>query len=205
MLEPLKIAFAESETGKKGIEELEQFYAYLDSSKLRNEVLFDIKLARGLNYYTGCIFEVESKEAKMGSIGGGGRYDDLTSGFGLKGMSGVGVSFGAERIFDIMEELDKFPKENANLAKILLVAFDNESHLFAFQAVTQLRKAGINADIYPEPAKMQKQMTYANRRGFSYVGIIGEAEQKEQKVMLKNMNSGEQALLSINEIISVLK
>jgi histidyl-tRNA synthetase len=204
-LDALSPFFAQSEIGLKGIEELKQFHNYLDNSNLSNEVAFDIKLARGLNYYTGCIFEVESKDAKMGSIGGGGRYDDLTSGFGLKGMSGVGISLGAERIFDIMEELDKFPKENANLAKILFVAFDDVSHLFAFQAVTKLRQAGINADIYPEAAKMQKQMTYANRRGFHYVGIVGEAEREAGKIMLKNMVSGEQELVDAETIIKQLQ
>jgi histidyl-tRNA synthetase len=204
-LSSLKPFFATSETGLKGIEELEQFHQYLDSSELYNKVSFEITLARGLNYYTGCIFEVESLDAKMGSIGGGGRYDDLTSGFGLKGMSGVGVSLGAERIFDIMEELDKFPKENAHLAKVLFVSFDEKSHHFAFQSVSTLRKAGINADIYPEAAKMQKQMTYANRRGFAYVAIIGDAEREANKIMLKNMLTGEQQLLGIEEIISVFE
>jgi histidyl-tRNA synthetase len=204
-LAELKVFFAESEIGLKGIAELEQFHNYLDNSELTNEVAFDITLARGLTYYTGCIFEVSSKDAKMGSIGGGGRYDDLTGVFGLKGVSGVGVSFGAERIFDIMEELDKFPKNNANQAKVLFVSFDEASHLFAFQAVTQLRKAGINADIYPEPAKMQKQMTYANRRNFANVAIVGEAEREAGKVMLKNMESGEQVLLSVKAIIEKLR
>jgi histidyl-tRNA synthetase len=204
-LSSLKPFFATSEIGLKGIEELEQFHQYLDSSELYNKVSFEITLARGLNYYTGCIFEVESLDAKMGSIGGGGRYDDLTSVFGLKGVSGVGVSLGAERIFDIMEELDKFPKENANLAKVLFVSFDEKSHHFAFQSVSTLRKAGINADIYPEAAKMQKQMTYANRRGFAYVAIIGDAEREANKIMLKNMLTGEQQLLGIEEIISVFE
>ncbi len=203
-LTELKGFFAESEIGLKGIAELEQFHNYLDNSTLTNEVAFDITLARGLTYYTGCIFEVSSKDAKMGSIGGGGRYDDLTGVFGLKGVSGVGVSFGAERIFDIMEELDKFPKNNESQAKILFVAFDDASHLFAFQAVTQLRKAGINADIYPEAAKMKKQMEYANRRKFAYVAIVGEAEREANKIMLKNMVSGEQNLLSIDEVIAQL-
>lgn len=203
-LNSLKPFFATSEIGLKGIEELEQFHQYLDSSELKNKVSFEITLARGLTYYTGCIFEVESLDAKMGSIGGGGRYDDLTSGFGLKGVSGVGVSLGAERIFDIMEELDKFPKENANQAKVLFVSFDEKSHYFAFQSVSKLRKAGVNADIYPEAAKMQKQMTYANRRGFAYVAIIGDAEREANKIMLKNMLTGEQQLLDVDEIIGAL-
>jgi histidyl-tRNA synthetase len=201
----LKEYFSHSETGKKGIAELENFHTYLDSYPLSNEVSFDITLARGLNYYTGCIFEVQSKDAKMGSIGGGGRYDDLTGVFGMKGVSGVGVSFGAERIFDIMEELDKFPKENPDMAQVLFLAFDVDSHLFAFKAVSQLRNAGIRADIYPEAAKMQKQMTYANRRGFAFVAIVGEAEREKGKITLKDMKSGEQMLLSIQELITKLK
>jgi histidyl-tRNA synthetase len=204
-LAPLKTFFAESEIGLKGIAELEKFHNYLDNSELTNEVAFDITLARGLNYYTGCIFEVMSKDAKMGSIGGGGRYDDLTGVFGLKGVSGVGVSFGAERIFDIMEELDKFPKENTNQVKILFASFDEASHLFAFQVVTQLRKAGINADIYPEPTKIKKQMEYANKRAFPFVAIIGEAEREANKVKLKDMKSGNEELVDVNELISKLK
>ena len=204
-LKELKEYLKNSETGLKGIQELEAFHSYLDSSPLSNEVSFDITLARGLNYYTGCIFEVQSKEISMGSIGGGGRYDDLTGVFGMKGMSGVGISFGAERIFDIMEELGKFPKEAKEQANLIFLAFDPESHLFAFSAVTQLRNAGISADIYPEAAKMQKQMTYANRRGFAYVGIVGENERMQRKITLKNMQSGEQELLSVDELMLKLK
>lgn len=204
-LKELKEYLKNSETGLKGIQELEAFHSYLDSSPLSNEVSFDITLARGLNYYTGCIFEVQSKETNMGSIGGGGRYDDLTGVFGMKGMSGVGISFGAERIFDIMEELGKFPKEAKEQANIIFLAFDPESHRFAFSAVTQLRAAGISADIYPEPAKFQKQMTYANRRGFAFAAIVGENERSQGKITLKNMNSGEQALLSLDELLQKLK
>lgn len=204
-LTELKDYLKDSEIGQKGIRELEDFHSYLDSSPLSNEVAFDITLARGLNYYTGCIFEVQSKDATMGSIGGGGRYDDLTGVFGMKGVSGVGVSLGAERIFDIMEELGKFPKAVKGQAELIFLAFDAESHKFAFTVVTALRKAGIRADIYPDAAKMQKQMTYANRRGFAYAAIIGENERLQGKIALKNMESGEQLLLSVDELIQKFK
>jgi histidyl-tRNA synthetase len=204
-LAPLKTLFADSPTGLKGIEELEHFHAYFDLFEIKNELIFDITLARGLNYYTGCIFEVQAKDAKMGSIGGGGRYDDLTGVFGLKGVSGVGISFGAERIYDVMEELNLFPTETKSSLKVLFVAFDTATHLFAFDCLTKLRKAGINADLYPEPTKMQKQMKYANARNVPYVAIVGETEMQAQKIMLKNMEVGDQQLLSVEEIITLLK
>jgi histidyl-tRNA synthetase len=203
-LDALEEALASSEIGKKGIAELRAFHRFFDFYDLKNELTFDITLARGLNYYTGCIFEVVAKDAKMGSIGGGGRYDDLTGVFGLKGMSGVGISFGADRIYDVMEELQLFPTENINASKILLTAFDENAHLFGFQVVMQLRAAGINADIYPEPAKMKKQMEYANKRNFANVGIIGENECAAKSVTLKNMATGEQSLLTIEELIKYL-
>ncbi|MEY4904244.1 MAG: hypothetical protein RLZZ292_2059 [Bacteroidota bacterium] len=203
-LAPLKVLFADSPIGLKGIEELETFHTYFDLFEIKNELVFDITLARGLNYYTGCIFEVQAKDAKMGSIGGGGRYDDLTGVFGLKGVSGVGISFGAERIYDVMEELNLFPTETTNSLKVLFVAFDAATHLFAFDCLTKLRKAGINADLYPEPTKMQKQMKYANARDVPYVAIVGETEMQEGKIMLKNMGTGEQQLLSVAEIIAIV-
>jgi len=180
-LTPLKELFANSPTGLKGIEELEEFHNYFDLKSPTNDVVFDITLARGLSYYTGCIFEVKAKDVKMGSIGGGGRYDDLTGNFGLKNVSGVGVSFGAARIFDVMEELDLFPKER-----------------------DKVRAAGINADLYPSPAKMKKQMKYANDRKVPFVAVIGSNEMEAGKVQLKNMETGEQSLLSIEEVIEQL-
>jgi histidyl-tRNA synthetase len=203
-LEPLKTLFANSPTGLKGIEELKTFHQYFDLFDTKNELLFDITLARGLNYYTGCIFEVQAKDAKMGSIGGGGRYDDLTGVFGLKGVSGVGISFGAERIYDVMDELQLFPSEMTKQLKVLFVAFDEATHLFAFQALTRLRQAGINADLYPEPTKLQKQMKYANARDVPYTALVGETEMDAQKVMLKDMVSGTQQLLSVEELIALL-
>ncbi|MEM6321112.1 MAG: histidine--tRNA ligase [Bacteroidota bacterium] len=203
-LAPLKELFKDSEVGKKGIEELEEFHRYFDFKQPTNDVVFDITLARGLSYYTGCIFEVKAKDVKMGSIGGGGRYADLTSMFGLKNVSGVGVSFGAARIFDVMEELALFPKERGDSLKLLFVAFDDAAHKYAFNCLNQVRVAGINADLYPSPTKMKKQMKYANDRSVPYVAVIGSNEMEAQKVQLKNMETGEQELLSIETVIEKL-
>lgn len=203
-LDELEKAFANSETGLKGIEELRTFYQYLDLKPTTNEVKFDITLARGLNYYTGCIFEVVSKDVKMGSIGGGGRYDDLTSVFGMKNVSGVGVSFGAERIYDVMTELNLFPKENKESLKVLITALDDKAHLYGFQCLNQLRAAGINSDLYPSPTKMQKQMKYANAIQVPYVITIGENEMKTGLLSFKNMETGKQESLKIEEIIKCL-
>jgi histidyl-tRNA synthetase len=189
---------------QKGIEELRTFHQYFDLKQPHNEVRFDITLARGLNYYTGCIFEVQAKNVKMGSIGGGGRYDDLTGVFGMKGVSGVGVSFGADRIYDCLQELDLFPKETAQNLKVIFVAFDAASHVFAFTALTKVREAGINAEIYPEPAKMKKQMDYANKRNAPFVAIVGSEEMAENKLMVKNMATGEQEKISVENLIKKL-
>jgi histidyl-tRNA synthetase len=203
-LDELAERFQDSEIGMKGIEELREMHSYLDLQSTTNDVKFDITLARGLNYYTGCIFEVVAKDAVMGSIGGGGRYDDLTSVFGLKNVSGVGVSFGAERIYDVMTELDLFPKENAAGLKILLLTFDNDGHKYAFGCLNQLRAAGINSDLYPTPTKMKKQMKYANAIKVPYIIVIGGDEIKSGNLGLKNMETGQQDFLSLNEIIDKL-
>lgn len=203
-LEELKTAFADSETGRKGVEELETVFEYLELGTLKNEVQFDITLARGLNYYTGCIFEVKARGVKMGSIGGGGRYDDLTAMFGLKGTSGVGVSFGAERIYDVMEELNLFPEDEASSLKLVFVAFDEASHRYAFRCLNQVRAAGINAEIYPEPVKLKKQMKYADARNTPYVALVGSEEMKLDKVALKNMATGDQEKCSLDEVIAKL-
>jgi histidyl-tRNA synthetase len=203
-LDSLKSAFSDSETGLKGVEELETVFEYLEMGTLHNEVQFDITLARGLNYYTGCIFEVKAKGVEMGSIGGGGRYDDLTSVFGMKGTSGVGVSFGAERIFDVMEELDLFPQDDSVNLKMVFVAFDDASHRYAFKWLNRVRAAGINAEIYPEPVKLKKQMKYADARNVPYVALVGSEEMKLDKVALKNMASGEQQKVSLEELITQL-
>lgn len=185
----------------KGIEELRTFHQYFDLKPSTNEVQFDITLARGLNYYTGCIFEVAAKDVKMGSIGGGGRYDDLTGVFGLKNVSGVGVSFGADRIYDCLDELNLFPQEAQQSLKMLFVAMDSESHIYAFDALSKVREAGVNADIYPEPAKMKKQLDYADRRKVPFVVIIGSEEIQTGQLAFKNMETGAQEKLELKDII----
>jgi histidyl-tRNA synthetase len=203
-LDALETAFAQSEVGQKGIQELKAVQAYLQGYQASNELRFDITLARGLSYYTGCIFEVQAKNVAMGSIGGGGRYDNLTGVFGLPGVSGVGVSFGAERIYDVLEELKLFPTDQANTLKVLFMAFDAKAHQYAFNALGKVRAAGINADLYPDPVKLAKQMKYANNRNVPYVVLVGDNEMASGKLALKNMQTGEQQLLSIEEIIVVL-
>lgn len=203
-LAALKPFFSESETGQQGVKELETFHQYFDTYHATNEVAFDVTLARGLNYYTGCIFEVKAKDVSIGSIGGGGRYDDLTSVFGLKGMSGVGISFGADRIYLCLEELGLFPPDSAERLRLLFLAFDAESHQFAFSALNQVRAAGINAELYPEPVKMKKQMKYANSRRAEYVVIIGSSEMESGNLALKHMESGEQQEMALASIIEQL-
>lgn len=193
-----------SETGVEGCDEILSVLSYLEKIDSEISLDFRINLARGLNYYTGCIFEVKVDTSAsghpgfvMGSIGGGGRYDNLTGVFGLNGVSGVGVSFGAERIYDVMEELNLFPSDVQKDIEVLFVALDEESHKYAFKQVSLLRQACIACDLYPEPAKMKKQMSYANARNVPYVAIIGETERQEGKVSLKNMVTGEQEDISI--------
>ena len=208
-LDELATALSASETGLQGVEEIKTVFSYLEDYEWQNQLLFDVTLARGLNYYTGCIFEVNvDTEAhpgvKMGSIGGGGRYADLTSVFGLKNMPGVGVSFGAERIYDVLEELALFPAEDSAALKVLFVAFDEASHRYAFRCLNQVRAAGINADLYPDPVKLKKQMKYANDRQVPYVILIGDQEMESGELALKDMQSGEQVKLSMEGIIERL-
>jgi len=204
-LDVLTEAFTNCKTGLLGISELRTFHQYADGVGFHNNVAFDISLARGLNYYTGCIFEVKAKDVQIGSIGGGGRYDDLTGVFGMKGVSGVGISFGAARIYDVMAELDLFPENLSNHSKIIFVSFDQASHHYAYNQVAKLRQEGIASDIYPGPVKMKKQMKYANDRGIPLVGIIGDEEMKNSKIMVKDMKSGEQEHMSLEELIVKLK
>ncbi len=201
-LEELEPYFKDSEIGLKGIEELRTFHQYFDLEEAKNEVSFDITLARGLNYYTGCIFEVAAKGVEIGSIGGGGRYDDLTGVFGMKGVSGVGVSFGAERIYDVMQELDLFPKKDRSALEILLIAFDAPTHLKAFEWVGALRKAGIRADLYPTPAKLKKQMKYADASKVPFVGLLGGQELENSTISLKNMETGAQQNINLEDLIN---
>ncbi|MEL7220355.1 MAG: histidine--tRNA ligase [Bacteroidota bacterium] len=209
-LDQLKTALSTSETGLLGVEEIMTVMNYLDGYEIQNRFEFDITLARGLSYYTGCIFEANVDTTahptiKMGSIGGGGRYEDLTSMFGMRDMSGVGVSFGAERIYDVLEELDLFPSQDAAALKVLLIAFDQQSHLYAFRCLNKLRAAGINADLYPDPVKLNKQMKYANERQVPYTIVIGDNEMESGQLALKDMQNREQELLSLDDIIIKLK
>jgi histidyl-tRNA synthetase len=203
-LDELEAYSDKSEFLLRGIAELRKFHAYFDQKTSANPVQFDITLARGLNYYTGCIFEVAATDVKIGSIGGGGRYDDLTSVFGLKNVSGVGISFGADRIYDCLAELDLFPKESAQSLKVLFVAFDEETHFYAFNCLNKIREAGINSDIYPEPAKLKKQLDYADKREVPYVVLVGSDEMESGILTIKNMKTGEQQKLALPEIITLL-
>ncbi len=198
------------ETGLLGIAELKQTLAYynmLKDAAWTSEVVVDISLARGLNYYTGVIVEVvcNHPDVKMGSIGGGGRYDDLTGLFGLKGLSGVGVSFGIDRIYDVMDELKLFPEGLATGAKVMLVNFGGENETYALNVLQQLRHAGIMAEIYPDAAKFDKQMKYANKRGLPFVIMTGEEEMAKGMVSLKDFTTGEQQLMTVADCISKLK
>jgi histidyl-tRNA synthetase len=187
----------------KGIQELHAVYDLLKASDYRLP-RFDITLARGLNYYTGCIFEVNAKGVKMGSIGGGGRYDNLTEIFGLKDMSGVGISFGAERIYDVMEELDLFPEALMQQIELLIIALDDASLTHGFGLVSHMRARGVSCDLYPDVVKMKKSMKYANARKVPYVLIIGEREREEGQYVLKNMESGKQQLLGVEKVVEML-
>jgi histidyl-tRNA synthetase len=193
-----------SESLLRGIEELRQFHNYFDVKPSKNEVQFDITLARGLNYYTGCIVEVKAKDIEFGSIGGGGRYDDLTGVFGLKDVSGVGISFGADRIYDCLEQLNLFPENTTQSLKVLFIALNDTAHHYAFKALTQTRAAGINADIYPEPAKIKKQFDYADKRQVPFVVIIDNEEVETGNLTLKNIVTGEKEKLTIEAIIQKL-
>ena len=191
IVKSLSILLKESEIGLKGIEELDFVFEQVEKLGLKNAKLeFDVTLARGLNYYTGAIFEVKANGIKMGSICGGGRYDDLTGLFGMKGMSGVGVSFGADRIYDVLTELELFPKETGLGLKLLFVNFGEKEQVHCMKLVQVAREAGIDCELYPTKAKMQKQMKYANDRGVQFVAIIGEEEINKGIVKLKNMESG---------------
>ncbi|WP_282125405.1 histidine--tRNA ligase [Marinifilum flexuosum] len=200
----LKELLAGSEVGMKGIEELETVFNYLESLNVETEVELDLTLARGLNYYTGAIFEVKSKDMEFGSITGGGRYDDLTGIFGLKDVSGVGISFGADRIYDVLEQMNKFPEETAATTKVLFINFGEKEELFCLPILSKLRGNGINAEIYPASQKMKKQMTYANNKNIPYVIMVGETEMEEGVVSLKNMETGDQEKLTPEQLIEKL-
>ena len=208
-LESLKTVLANSEIGLKGIAEIETVFNYVSHltshiSSLTSQLELDITLARGLNYYTGCIFEVKTNEVAMGSIGGGGRYDDLTGMFGLKDLTGVGISFGADRIYDVLEELNLFPKSAAQGTKVLISNFDEQAEQYALPILQQLRAANIAAELYPAAAKLKKQMSYADAKNIPFVILIGSDEMQSGLLTLKNMESGEQQLITIANLITKL-
>jgi len=209
-LQSLKEVLAGSEVGLKGIAELGTVYSYVDgllknSGLKKPDLELDITLARGLNYYTGCIFEVKTNEVAMGSICGGGRYDDLTGMFGLKGLTGVGISFGADRIYDVLQELNLFPESAAAGTKVLISNFDTAAELYALPFLQQLREAGIAAELYPSAAKLKKQMSYADDKSIPYVILIGSDEIESGILTLKNMHTGAQDKLSKEAVIEFLK
>ena len=200
----LKNVLAASETGLKGVEESEFILKTIAGLGIQSEVELDLTLARGLNYYTGAIFEVKALDVQIGSISGGGRYDNLTVVFGMEGMSGVGISFGADRIYDVLNQLDLYPKEAVNGTQLLFVNFGEAEAAYVLPVLAQVRAAGIRAEIYPDAAKMKKQMSYANAKMVPFVAIVGENEMKEGKVMLKNMTSGEQSLVTPDELVAAI-
>ncbi|MBR4135606.1 MAG: histidine--tRNA ligase [Bacteroidales bacterium] len=200
-LDMLEKLLASSETGLQGIREVREMLAYTQSMDLQNSIELDITLARGLNYYTGAIFEVKANDAAMGSISGGGRYDNLTGIFGLKNMSGVGISYGAERIYDVLNELNLFPDNILNPVKVLFINFGGEDELYALGALRTLRHSGIAAEIYPDHAKIGKQMTYANNKGIPFVIMAGENERNNKILTIKNMEEGTQEALPIEKIL----
>lgn len=204
-LEVISQVLAGSETGLKGVEETRFILDTLKAVGLNNEIELDLTLARGLNYYTGAIFEVKALDTPMGSITGGGRYDNLTGIFGLPGLSGVGISFGADRIYDVLNALDLYPKEAVNSTQVLFINFGETETAYCLPIVRKLRQAGIRSEIFPDKAKMKKQMSYANAKNIPFVVLAGENEMAAGKVTLKNMESGEQTLVTAEELIAAVK
>ena len=191
---------ASSETGLKGVEETKYILGFLTS--LNNEIQLDLTLARGLSYYTGAIFEVKALDTPMGSISGGGRYDNLTGIFGMPGLSGVGISFGVDRIYDVLNALDLYPKDSLNTTQVLFINFGEQETAYCLPIINKVRKSGIRAEIYPDATKMKKQMSYANAKQIPFVVLAGESEMAAQKVTLKNMETGEQQMVSPDELIA---
>lgn len=209
-LAALKTILSTSAVGLNGIAEIEEVFDYVsklgaDERLLKQIIDLDITLARGLNYYTGCIFEVKTNEVAMGSIGGGGRYDDLTGMFGLKGLTGVGVSFGADRIYDVLEELNLFPVGKADSTKLLIINFDKQLEGYTLSLLNNLRKENIASELYASPVKLKKQMGYADGKGIPYVLLVGEEEAASGQLSLKDMESGEQIKVTESELIQKLR
>lgn len=202
----LKNTLADSEVGMRGIGEMEELLELIrQSGELLSEVELDLSLARGLNYYTGTIFEVKAADVEIGSICGGGRYDDLAGIFGMKNLSGVGVSFGADRIFDVMLQLNLFPDSLLSSTQVMFTNFGKSEAAYCLKALRQLREQGVSAEIYPDPAKMKKQLDYANRRRIKLVVIAGESEMQQNQLSVKNMETGEQATISAEDVVSYIK
>ena len=203
-LTTLRQVLASSETGLKGIEETETIFSLCEAAGVKLNIELDLTLARGLNYYTGAIFEVKALDVQMGSITGGGRYDNLTGIFGMPGVSGVGISFGADRIYDVLTELNLFPEEALEQTQVLFATFGQEELKYALTWARELRAKGVRTEVFPEPTKMKKQMGYADNNHIPYVAIVGGDEMAQQKGMLKNMTTGEQALVSREELLAIL-
>ena len=202
-LATMKEVLKDSETGLKGVDEMAYILAKLGG--LNNQVELDLTLARGLNYYTGAIFEVKALDVEIGSITGGGRYDNLTGIFGMPGLSGVGISFGADRIFDVLNQLDLYPKEAVGGTQVLFVNFGEAETDYCLPALAQVRQAGISAEMYPDAVKMKKQMSYANAKSIPFVVMADETEMQEGVMALKNMVTGEQRMVKVNELVDALK
>lgn len=194
----------DSETGLKGVEETKFILDSLKTSGLKNEIQLDLTLARGLNYYTGAIFEVKALDVQIGSITGGGRYDNLTGIFGMPGLSGVGISFGADRIYDVLNQLDLYPKEAVNGTQLLFINFGEKETAYCLPIAAKARQAGIRTEVFPDSAKMKKQMSYANAKQIPFVALVGENEINEGKVTLKDMTTGEQMLVTADELLTKL-
>lgn len=204
-LETMRRVLAESETGLKGVEEVAFVLETLKNSQLHNEIELDLTLARGLNYYTGCIFEVKALDVQIGSITGGGRYDNLTGIFGMPGLSGVGISFGADRIYDVLGQLDLYPQETQSGVQLLFINFGAAEAAHCLRLAAQARLAGIATEVYPDSVKMKKQMSYANAHNVPFVALVGETEMAEGRITLKNMTTGEQQSLTIEETVKAIK
>ena len=204
-LDTIAQVLAASETGMRGVEELRYILGTLKTAGLKNEIQLDLTLARGLNYYTGAIFEVKALDVPMGSILGGGRYDNLTGIFGMPGISGVGISFGIDRIFDVLNALDAYPKDAVNGTQLLFINFGERETAYCLPFVAQARAANIRTEIFPDAAKMKKQMSYANAKQIPFVALAGENEMAAGKLTLKNMQTGEQTLVTPDELIAAVK
>ena len=196
----LKSELKSTKVGNEGVEEIEQVMAFLEGNDLSNVLELDIRLARGLSYYTGCIFEVKTDLAQIGSLGGGGRYDDLTGIFGLNNVSGVGVSFGAARIYDVLEASKRFPGNLQTEVALLFLPMSSQDLKYTFDLCSGLRQKGVSVDTYPEAVKLKKQLKYASQRGIKYVGIVGSAEREKGAVLIKNMHTGDQEMVDVRDI-----